>query len=331
MADDAKMPARSRYGRYAWWVLAYTVLVILWGTVVRATGSGAGCGDHWPLCEGQFIPHAAQIATLIEFTHRLTSGLTVLLAAGLAYFAFRLFPARHAVRRYAAAAFVFTLMEGLLGAALVLVAPGRPASAAHVAILSLHLVNTFLLLASLALTAQSAGERGFALNEQPVLPPSRGLIAAHAFGLVGVLGIAVTGTIAALADSLHHATSFLQGFQWDIAGGSPLLRLRIIHPVVAVIIGTFLIAVALHALVNPASPAARRAAICLSALVLIQFCFGALNVLLLAPVWLQVLHLLTADLIWISLVLLTAYRLRVPAESEELEYVMLSAGKHPGI
>lgn len=321
MREGRKKPATARYGKYAWWVLGYTILVILWGTVVRATGSGAGCGDHWPLCEGQFIPHAAQIATLIEYTHRLTSGFTLVLAAGLAYFAFRLFPARHEVRRYSVAALCFAIMEGVLGAALVLVAPGRPASAAHVAILSLHLVNTFLLLASLTLTARCAGAPEDGDRDIEAMPPSRGMVAAHAVALAGVLGIAVTGTIAALADSLHHATSFIQGFQWDIAGGSTLLRLRIIHPVVAVIIGTFVIAVALHSMMTPVPAAARRAALCLFGLIFLQFCFGAVNVLLLAPVWMQVLHLLTADLIWISLVILSQARLRAPAPFAAPEFV----------
>src|SRR5580700_9579261 len=105
---------------YAWSVLACTMLIILWGAVVRATGSGAGCGEHWPLCQGAVIPHAAQIATLIEFVHRATSGVAVALVLGLLCLAFRRFRSRHPVRQYAAAAFFFTLTEGLLGAGLVL-------------------------------------------------------------------------------------------------------------------------------------------------------------------------------------------------------------------
>jgi len=315
MRESSQNTGRSRFAAYAWFVLAYNVGVILWGTVVRATGSGAGCGDHWPLCGGQVIPHAAQIATLIEFAHRATSGVAVALVLALIYFAFRRFPAKHPSRRYATAAVFFTLTEGLLGAALVLFGDvGNNASASRVLILSLHLVNTFLLLASLALTAKSAGSGWQASAEDGSVrgvtlwrAPTRGIYMAYAAGLLGALAIAVTGTIAALGDTLFHATSFAQGFEWDLSPtASPLLRLRIIHPVIAVLIGTYLIALAVHALSAPKPRAAKRMAACLLPLVAIQFGFGALNVLLLAPLWMQVLHLLTADLIWITLVLLSA-------------------------
>src|SRR5262249_41187531 len=73
----------SPLARFAWFVVAYNIAVILWGAYVRATGSGAGCGSHWPLCNGQVLPSAAQTQTLIEFTHRVTSGLSLVLMAVL--------------------------------------------------------------------------------------------------------------------------------------------------------------------------------------------------------------------------------------------------------
>ncbi len=315
---------KNRFATYAWLALAYDIGVILWGAVVRATGSGNGCGDHWPLCQGQVIPHAAQIATVIEFAHRLTSGVAALLVVGLVYFAFRRCVKGHPARRYAVAALFFTLTEGLLGAALVLFgAVGNNASMSRVFILSLHLVNTFLLLASLALTAKWAGESGFGLPDRgrgeaaeftwpaslassaPLASRGRGLVIAYVVALLGTLALAVTGTIAALADTLFPATSLAQGFEGDFSGSSsPLLRLRIIHPALAVFVGTFLIVLAVHTLITPAPPAAKRAAGVLAGLVGLQFCLGLLNVLLLTPVWVQVLHLLNADLLWITLVLL---------------------------
>lgn len=305
-------PSKNRFATYAWLVLAYTVGVILWGAIVRATGSGNGCGDHWPLCEGQVIPHAAQLATVIEFAHRLTSGAAVLLVVGLVYWAFRRCAKGHPARRYAVAALCFTLMEGLLGAALVLTGDvGSNASWSRVFVLSLHLVNTFLLLASLALTAKWAGEIRFAPPARHVDLAAtslhrRRLAAAYALALIGTLALAVTGTIAALADTLFHANSLAQGLSWDTSpNASPLLHLRIIHPAVAVFVGTFLVVLAAHTLMTPSPPAAKRAAAGLAALVALQFCLGLLNVLLLTPVWVQVLHLLNADLVWIMLVLLT--------------------------
>src|SRR5512135_707942 len=112
--------AHTRFRRFALATLAVNVLVVLWGAYVRATGSGAGCGGHWPLCNGQLIPRAPQVATLIEFTHRVTSGLALVLVGLLVFFAFRLFSAGERLRRAAAFAAGFTLSEALLGAALVL-------------------------------------------------------------------------------------------------------------------------------------------------------------------------------------------------------------------
>lgn len=318
MPEGNGNPRNGRFATYAWLVLGWTVLVILWGTVVRGTNSGAGCGDHWPLCGGEVFPHAARAATLIEFAHRLTSGLMVFLVAGLGYFAFRLFPARHPVRRFAAAALFLTLIEGLIGAALVLFGDvGSNASLSRVFILSLHLINTFLLLGALALTARSAGmEREDQDLSVAAESPGRGLQLAYGFGLLTMLAVAVSGTIAALADTLFRANSVAQAFQWDFSGGAdPILRLRIIHPILAVIVGAFVLVLAVHPLIAPAPPGARRIAPYLLGLVAFQFCLGGLNVLLLSPLWIQLSHLLTADLIWVTLVLLSAAMLRVPSRS----------------
>ena len=310
MTENDRHFEKNRFATYAWLVLAYNIGVILWGAVVRATGSGNGCGDHWPLCEGQVIPHAVQIATIIEFAHRLTSGLAIVFVVGLVYFAFRRCGKAHLARRYAVLALFFTLTEGLLGAALVLSGDvGNNVSISRVFILSLHLINTFLLLASLALTAKWAGEikPGNLTGERGETAelPARGLVVAYAAALFGTLALAVTGTIAALADTLFHATSLAQGFEWDFSGSSsPLLHLRIIHPALAVFIGTFVIVLAVHTLMIPAPAAAKRIAGVLAGLIVLQFCLGLLNVLLLTPVWVQVLHLLDADLVWIALVLL---------------------------
>jgi heme A synthase len=313
-------PKYRRFARYAWFVLAYNLLVILWGAVVRATGSGAGCGEHWPLCQGVMIPHGAQIATLIEFAHRASSGVAVILVIGLAHWAFRSFAPSHTARRYALAALCFTLIEGLIGAALVLFGwTGNNVSTARFIVLAVHLTNTFLLLASLALTARSSRSAGAGRLEAE--PQSYGsslsdgaLFRSHlAYGaaLLGTLALALTGTVAALGDSLFPAASLAQGLSWDFSGTpSPVLRLRIIHPLLAVIVGALLLALAVRVLSlprpSPELAAARRLARCLCGLVLLQAALGALNLLLLAPVVVQVLHLLVADLVWIALVLLAA-------------------------
>lgn len=313
----------GRFAAYAWIVLGYNILVILWGAVVRATGSGAGCGEHWPLCQGVVIPHAEQIATLIEFSHRATSGIDALLVVGLVWMAFRRYGRGHAVRRYAAASGFFTFTEALVGAALVLFGDvGNNVSTGRVVILSIHLVNTFLLLASLALTAwaasrQPAADTG-APHPHPAAPGKR-LYVVYGVGIAGALAISITGTIAALADTLYPAKSLAEAFRWDFSGTTaPILHLRIIHPVVAVLVGGYLLVVAVLTLSSPGPVEANRMARCLAGLILFQFVIGAANIVLLTPVYTQLLHLLVADLIWISLVLLTAESLGWQAEAVAL-------------
>ena len=80
---DLKRLPSPALRRFAWGVLAYFVAVILWGSLVRATGAGAGCGNHWPLCNGTVLQHSASVNTIIEFTHRITSGLSFFSAVGL--------------------------------------------------------------------------------------------------------------------------------------------------------------------------------------------------------------------------------------------------------
>lgn len=329
MNNRSRTFQNHRFEVYAWSVLACNILVILWGAVVRATGSGAGCGEHWPLCQGVWIPHATQIATLIEFAHRATSGVAAVMVAGLVFFGFCRFSSGHPVRRYAAAALFFTLTEGLLGAALVLFGQaGNNASMTRVFILSLHLVNTLLLIAWLALSAKSASASASSRTDGTEVPDCdqkhiTKLYVWYVTGLLGVLVVAVTGAIAALGDTLFHASSLIQGLNWDFSGSSnALLRLRIIHPAIAVVVGIFLMMLALRALSSETSAAAKRLAKYLLALILLQSALGLLNLLLLTPLWIQVLHLLTADLVWIALVLLSAENLgfcRHAAAAEELD------------
>ena len=309
----------SFFARYAWGVLVYNILVILWGAVVRASGSGNGCGEHWPLCGGEVIPHAAQIATLIEFAHRMTSGIDLILVVLLVVFSLRRLPRGHNSRHFAGAALAFTLIEGLLGAALVLFgAVGTNASMSRVVLLSIHLVNTFLLLASLALTAWAAGRRpeDHGGNDEPMPPAGGGWTAAYGLALLAVVAVAVTGTIAALADTLYKAATLGAGLQMDFSTtSSPILRLRIIHPVLAVTVAAYLLALAARTRAastgggtdaTRAATGVRRLAGWLIGLVCVQVAAGLLDVMLLTPIWVQVLHLLTADLIWIVLVLLSA-------------------------
>lgn len=290
------MAAYRRFGRVAWGVLAYNIMVVLWGAFVRATGSGAGCGDRWPLCNGVVTPRAPRIETLIEFTHRATSGLALVGVAALCLWAFRLFPRGHRARLFAALSVVFLLAEALLGAGLVLFRyVEHNASAGRVAYLSAHLVNTEILLAMLTLTAWFGSEAA---------PPKwRGSPRLAIAALPVAVVVAVSGAIAALGDTLFPPASVVAGMRQEFSGtASALLRLRAVHPVVAVAGGIALLGAAAAAL-RSGRPAAVRVGTIVAVLVFVQLASGVLNIALLAPVWMQIVHLLLADLLWVALVI----------------------------
>jgi heme A synthase len=296
----------SRSAKYAWIVLAYNVLVILWGAFVRATGSGAGCGGHWPLCNGQVIPRAAQIDTVIEFAHRLTSGLSVALIIVLLAWVLRIYPKGHPARLGASLSMLFIVTEALLGAGLVLFSwVAQNASAGRVISSALHLTNTFLLLAALSLTAWwASGGKALLLKRQG---QATGFFLA---GLCGVLVLGVTGAINALGDTLFPARSLVEGMAQDFSPTANfLLHLRVWHPVVAMLVGFYAFGLAgLVAMYREERPI-RRLALGLIGAVGLQFAAGVTNLILLAPVWMQIVHLFLADMVWIALVLLAASNL----------------------
>jgi heme A synthase len=279
-------------------VLAYNILVVLWGAFVRATGSGAGCGDRWPLCNGVMVPRAPRIETIIEFTHRATSGLSLLTVAVLCLWAFRLFPRGHRARACAALSVVFLFVEALLGAGLVLFQyVEHNASAGRAAYLSAHLVNTQILLAMLTLTAWFGAD--------PDSRAWRGAPKVVVAALPVSIVVAVSGAIAALGDTLFPAASVASGMRQEFSQtASALLRLRVVHPVLAVVGGAVLVAAAVAAMRSGSAPAIRMGGI-LVGLVSVQLGAGMANIALLAPVWMQIVHLLLADLLWVALVVTT--------------------------
>ncbi|MDQ1559783.1 MAG: heme o synthase [Pyrinomonadaceae bacterium] len=295
----------NRLAAYAWLVVAANLFVIVWGAYVRASFSGDGCGSHWPLCNGEVLPATGLAKTLVELTHRLTSGVALLLVIGLVWRTRKLFPRGHRVRRGAFWSLVFILIEALIGAVLVkfeLVAGN--ASIARAFVMSFHLVNTFVLLAVLSLTAWWAmGGEGVRLRGQ-------GRVGAiFAAGLVGTLLIAVSGAVAALGDTLFPSSSLAAGLRQDLSPAAHfLVRLRGLHPLFAVGIGIYTIATASYVnnFLRPGLTRARQLASVLTTIFLVQLGAGILNIALLAPVWLQLTHLLLADLFWIALVLTSA-------------------------
>ena len=289
------------FARYAWAVLAYNLGVVLWGAFVRATGSGAGCGNHWPLCNGTATLHSASAATIIEFTHRVTSGLDLALVALLVVWAFRRFPRQHPVRLGATLAALFLITEALLGAALVLLEHvAKNASVSRAYSLSTHLVNTLTLLACLTLTAWWSTQRPAARGV-----PSASRVWMAGVSLASVVLLGVSGAMAALGDTLFPVSSLAAGLAQDLDPAANIfLRLRLFHPAIAAAVGVWLLYYAVSSASRRPDVAGR--AWTLVALLGAQIVAGVVNVLLLAPVWMQIVHLLLAGLLWITLVLLCA-------------------------
>jgi len=290
--------------RFAWFLLAYNVLVVLWGAIVRATDSGDGCGAHWPLCNGVVLPQLARFHTFVEFTHRVMSGASLFLIAALLVWAWRATRRRQLARWFAVASMVLVLNEALLGAGIVLLRlVAQNQSAARAVYLSFHFANTLLLLAALALTAEFLSRP----RDKAATAFRRGRLIFPLLGILATLVVGVSGSLAALGDTLFPATSLSNALQQDFSTAAPwLLRLRWVHPVSAAIAGALVLWLLVQAFHPDAPRRLRLLGTVVACTLVAQYCLGFADVLLRAPTWLQILHLFDADVFWISLVLLTA-------------------------
>jgi heme A synthase len=289
----------SRFSKYTWFVVLFLILVILWGAVVRATGSGAGCGNHWPTCDGEIIPQPKSVERMIEFSHRVTSAFSGVLVLGLLIWVFRVdFPAnKKFIRWMAIMTFIFILIEGGLGAALVrFELVGENASSTRAIVIALHLGNTLILLAFATLTAWASQVKRN-LQFTGMSPLKWGIVVA----LLGYIILSAMGAITALGDTLFPVESLAEGIQQDLDPTAHfLIELRIWHPIVAIIVSVYLFAYG-YRLRNSAY---ERLVNMMFGLIALQVTMGFINVILLAPIWMQILHLLIADSLWIVLVIL---------------------------
>lgn len=293
--------------------LVLTLFVILWGAVVRATGSGAGCGAHWPMCNGEVVPQSPSVATLIELTHRVTSGSAMVPVVLLVLGARRAFRAGHFARRAAGWSLFFMITEALIGAGLVLYEKvAHDQSIDRGAWMAAHLCNTLLLLGALGLTSWAVR------RAEPPRFEVRGRAAALLFTALGsMMLVGVTGAIAALGDTLFPSATLAEGIRRDFESSAHLwLQLRVLHPFVAT-------AAALHLLITAASflrgsdERTRRLAVQVGFGAVTQVAIGVVNLLLAAPIAMQLIHLLAADLLWLALVGLTASALSSGAQARQ--------------
>ena len=300
----------NRFVKLAWLTVGATLFVILWGALVRATGSGAGCGNHWPSCNGEVLPLSGTSETLVELTHRLTSGVLGLLVLYVFFQARRQFPVGDLVRKAAAASLILVVSEALIGAGLVLYEQTADADGLSRAFWnSGHLVNTFLLLGAVTLTAWWASTSTIA--GKPATRRERRLLGVT---LGAMLFLGISGAIAALGDTLFPVESFAEGLERELSATAHLFeRLRVFHPVIAIVVALLAVRVASQ-LASGRSGWVPRLSSWLTLLVVAQLGLGVINVVLAAPVWMQLIHLLWADAIWMCFVVISAEVL-VPART----------------
>jgi heme a synthase len=311
-------PPRA-FTRYAWIVVVFLLVVILWGAWVRISGAGAGCGNHWPTCNGQVLPVAPNTKTLIEFTHRLTSGLCLPMVLVLLGWAWRRFPKGHAVRNASLVTVLFLLSEAALGAGLVkfeLVA--NNASVARAITAALHLINTFTLAASATLVAwwsNHSCEIDWKLASKAKWP----LLLALAL----LLMTSMSGAITALGDTLFPTSIFVEGglmarLKDDLSGSTHfLVQLRLLHPIVAVSTGLYLLFLSFAIRADHESGSRVLLGLVLTVVTSVQLFAGFTNIVLAAPSWLQILHLFLALSVWLTVILLLSTVLVEPSQSQK--------------
>jgi heme A synthase len=313
--DEAPpLPSRTKlpFGSVARWVTVGTVFVVLLGAIVRITGSGAGCGQHWPTCHGEVVHLPKSVETWIELSHRATSGLNLLGVLGLTFLAFGL-PSRHPARVSTFVALALIVVEALVGARLVLLnLVGSNMSFDRLVIMPVHLVTTSLLIG--ALTAASYFGAPARLHRDSTLTPQgasglkRALVWSAAAGAFLLL-VSMTGAITALGDTVYpvRGATTLEHLQNDQAASSHLLgKLRVLHPLLALLgVGGLWVAASRSREASPAAPIQKLGAALYGAGGL-ALLVGVSNIWLGAPGYLQVIHLFVACLLWLGVVLQTA-------------------------
>lgn len=288
--------SRSSYVRFAMLTLVVTVVVVIWGGVVRATGSGAGCGSHWPLCNGVVVPLEPGIKTVIEFTHRLTSGVAMLLSLALVLLSRRVFPAGHRARSWALAGLVFMLIEAAIGAGLVLLGlVENNQSVARAIYIAGHLTNTMLL------TGAITGAIWWARRPDDNTHIHRSRVMGAA--LVLLIVVAATGAIVALGDTLFPHETLAEGLRADVDPSSHwIIRLRAIHPALAAVAALMILGLTRRDPTFTTTTAGASSGALIVALVLLQVGLGVFTLVALAPLALQMAHLLGSNLLWIAMI-----------------------------
>ncbi|MGB2750550.1 MAG: COX15/CtaA family protein [Pyrinomonadaceae bacterium] len=312
MVTETKL---DRFAKYSWFVVAFNLVVILWGVFLRASKSGDGCGQHWLTCHGEVIPSAPELKTIIEFSHRITSAIAFFAVLGLVIWTFRKFKKGDTIRKTALISFFFIITEAAVGAGLVLTGNTADSlTAARPFWMAGHLINTFILLAFLTLTARYASG-----GKTMVAGIATKYKAAIAIGIAAIFVVGISGSIAALSHMLFPSGTLAEGMAKDFSPTSNiLLRLRLLHPITAILTSVFLVFLTGWIAKESGNEAGvKRWSNVLAILVLVQIAFGSLTLFTMAPILMQLGHLFLADAIWISYVLMGASFLSVEPPQNE--------------
>ncbi len=283
------------FAKFAWGLLVYTLIAIGWGVFVRASFSGDGCGDIWLGCDQSHSPMAGSMGRVIELSHRLSTAILGPLVLGLVIWAFRAFPKGHLVRKAAVATFVLTALEGLIGAALVkfqlVTVNDTPLRAA---VMAFHVVSTYSLLASLAMAALSAG------GAPNMVGKGQGTAGTMiVMGFVGAVLLGFSGAVSALAHQLHRAENVLQAAKDPTSHW--MVQLQPLHPLIAASVGLYIFLYAGLIIHLRPSPQVKAAAQLMSGVYIFQCIVGGITIWFNAPIFMQVFHLVMADILVVTM------------------------------
>lgn len=277
--------------KITFFLLIYTLIVILWGAWVRISHSGDGCGDTWPLCHGQLIPNAQQNKTWVEFSHRITSGLFGIFIIAI-YFFIKRSDLTQLSKRISFWTLVFTVTEALLGAKLVLFRlVGSDDSFFRAFAMSLHQLNSLLLSGSIALLY-------FSFRHQHIKPRFQKIFLA-----IGFIIISMTGAWAALSTTLFPSENLLSGLMADLNQNSHwLVQLRISHPLMALTIGSGLALFFWYDGIQSTNRSRQFYSYLTGVIILFGLLFGIMTLFALSPVWMKIAHLCLAHVMWIFII-----------------------------
>ena len=312
----------SKFSKYSLYLLLLNLFVIAWGVFVRASDSGDGCGSHWPLCDGSKEPLNGWVSRLIEGFHRLSTSLDGILIIVLLIWAYRAYEKGSQVRKAAGVAFLFTLIEGFIGAVLVkdkLVTTN--ASVFRAEVMSFHVISTFFLVSSITLCAYLGTGKTLRIKGQGAVGWMTGL----GFLLVAIMG--VSGAISALGHTLDPVKNVLK------AAANPhtfwMVRFQPYHPLLALAVGMMLLLiVGVVSNLRP-SPRVKLTGALFLWIYGFELVLGFVNITLLAPIWMQMLHLATAEAVIISLAWFSAEVLQSGVRAKDTELYGSEKSVHP--